>query len=166
MARRPYRWNPPRAREMKRLRVVLVNPPPLAVVEPWYDRPDWGRIALAYLAGWLQRDAAIEVFVVDAKLERLTFEQVQSRVAALEADALRRVALVRAVAVRAVGARPAGVARALVLVHRNGGISVGVAASAVHTRRLVALGRVRAAGGGVGAGLRWLLCRGGGMRES
>ena len=86
MARRPYRWNPPRAREMKRLRVVLVNPPPLAVVEPWYDRPDWGRIALAYLAGWLQRDAAIEVFVVDAKLERLDFSQVQSRVAELAAD--------------------------------------------------------------------------------
>ncbi len=86
MARRPYRWNPPRAREMKRLRVVLVNPPPLAVVEPWYDRPDWGRIALAYLAGWLQRDPAIEVFVVDAKLERLDFSQVQSRVAELAAD--------------------------------------------------------------------------------
>ena len=86
MARRPYRWNPPRAREMKRLRVVLVNTPPLAVVEPWYDRPDWGRIALAYLAGWLQRDPAIEVFVVDAKLERLDFSQVQSRAAELAAD--------------------------------------------------------------------------------
>ena len=71
---------------MNRLRVVLVNPPPLAVVEPWYDRPDWGRIALAYLAGCLQRDPAVEVFVVDAKLERLDFEQVQSRVAELAAD--------------------------------------------------------------------------------
>ncbi len=67
-------------------RVVLVNPPPLAIVEPWYDRPDWGRIGLAYLAGWLKRDPAVEVFVVDAKLERLDFEQVQSRVAALAAD--------------------------------------------------------------------------------
>ncbi len=67
-------------------RVVLVNPPPLAIVEPWYDRPDWGRIGLAYLAGWLERDPAVEVFVVDAKLERLDFEQVRSRVAALAAD--------------------------------------------------------------------------------
>ena len=67
-------------------RVVLVNPPPLAIVEPWYDRPDWGRIGLAYLAGWLQREPGVEVFVVDAKLERLDFEQVQSRVAELAAD--------------------------------------------------------------------------------
>ena len=67
-------------------RVVLVNPPALAIVEPWYDRPDWGRIGLAYLAGWLKRDPDVEVVVVDAKLERLTFEQVQSRVASLEAD--------------------------------------------------------------------------------
>ncbi len=86
MARTPSRWNPPRACVMNRLRVVLVNPPPLAVVEPWYDRPDWGRVALAYLASWLQRESAVEVFVVDAKLERLDFEQVQSRVAELAAD--------------------------------------------------------------------------------
>ena len=71
---------------MNRLRVVLVNPPPLAVVEPWYDRPDWGRIALAYLAGWLRRKSLVEVFVVDAKLERLDFQQVQSRVAELAAE--------------------------------------------------------------------------------
>ena len=86
VARTPSRWNPPRACVMNRLRVVLVNPPPLAVVEPWYDRPDWGRVALAYLASWLQRESAVEVFVVDAKLERLDFEQVQSRVAELAAD--------------------------------------------------------------------------------
>ncbi|MED5446639.1 MAG: radical SAM protein [Planctomycetota bacterium] len=71
---------------MARQRVVLVNPPALAIVEPWYDRPDWGRIGLAYLAAWLKRDPDVEVVVVDAKLERLTFEQVQSRVATLEAD--------------------------------------------------------------------------------
>ena len=71
---------------MARQRVVLVNPPALAIVEPWYDRPDWGRIGLAYLAGWLKRDPDVEVVVVDAKLERLSFEQVQARVAALEAD--------------------------------------------------------------------------------
>jgi len=67
-------------------RVVLVNPPPLAIVEPWYDRPDWGRIGLAYLAAWLRRESDVEVFVVDAKLERLDFSQVQSRVAELKAD--------------------------------------------------------------------------------
>ena len=71
---------------MNRQRVVLVNPPPLAIVEPWYDRPDWGRIALAYLAGWLRRKPEVEVFVVDAKLERLDFEQVRSRIAELAAD--------------------------------------------------------------------------------
>lgn len=66
------------------LRVVLINPPPLAIVEPWYDRPEWGRIGLAYLAANLRQHPGFEVSIVDAKLEKLDFHQTSSRVAALE----------------------------------------------------------------------------------
>jgi radical SAM superfamily enzyme YgiQ (UPF0313 family) len=66
------------------LKVVLINPPPLSIVEPWYDRPNWGRIALAYLASYLRQDPGFDVSIVDAKLERLDFQQTLERVAALE----------------------------------------------------------------------------------
>jgi len=69
---------------MQSLRVVLINPPPLAVVEPWYDRPDWGRIGLAYLAAYLQQFDGYQVDIIDAKLERLGFEDVTDRVVDLE----------------------------------------------------------------------------------
>ena len=68
MTRRLSDSNQFRVPVMARQRVVLVNPPALAIVEPWYDRPDWGRIGLAYLAGWLKRDPDVEVVVVDLSL--------------------------------------------------------------------------------------------------
>ena len=61
------------------IKVVLINPPPLAVVEPWYDRPNWGRIALAYLAAALREAGGVEVTIIDAKLERLDFQQTLQR---------------------------------------------------------------------------------------
>ena len=64
------------------LRVVLINPPPLAIVEPWYDRPNWGRIALAYLASYLRQYPGFEISIVDAKFERLDFQQTLERVVA------------------------------------------------------------------------------------
>ncbi len=55
---------------------MLVNPPVLAVMEPWYDTPKFGRVGLAYLAGYLRQFPDFEIKIVDAKFERLNFYQV------------------------------------------------------------------------------------------
>lgn len=64
---------------MKSLRVVLVNAPPLAVLEKWFDEPEFGRPALAYLAGYLRQFPGFDITIIDAKFERLSFEQVLAR---------------------------------------------------------------------------------------
>lgn len=67
--------------EGKELKVCLVNPPVLGVLEPWYDTPSFGRTALAYLAGYLRQYPGYEIKIIDAKLERLDFEQTLRRIA-------------------------------------------------------------------------------------
>ncbi len=68
------------------LKVCLINPPVLGVLEPWYDRPDYGRTALAYLAGYLRAFSAHVPVIIDAKLERLDFRGVRKRVGELRPD--------------------------------------------------------------------------------
>jgi anaerobic magnesium-protoporphyrin IX monomethyl ester cyclase len=62
------------------MKVCLINPPVLAVLEPWYDTPDFGRTGLAYLAGYLRQFPGYELKIIDAKLERLDFKQVSEKV--------------------------------------------------------------------------------------
>jgi anaerobic magnesium-protoporphyrin IX monomethyl ester cyclase len=62
------------------MKVCLINPPVLAVLEPWYDTPDFGRTGLAYLAGYLRQYDGYDIEIIDAKLERLNFQQVKDRV--------------------------------------------------------------------------------------
>jgi len=62
------------------MKVCLINPPVLAVLEPWYDTPDFGRTGLAYLAGFLRQFPGYELQIIDAKFERLDFRQVAERV--------------------------------------------------------------------------------------
>jgi len=52
--------------------VLLVNPPPYNIAEPYYDTPEYPRTALAYLAGYL-RSRAIEVGVLDCNYDRIGF---------------------------------------------------------------------------------------------
>lgn len=66
-----------------RLKVLLINAPPFEVVEPWYDRPSFGRHGLACLAGHLRAHAEVDLRIIDAKLERLSFEEVAARARAL-----------------------------------------------------------------------------------
>jgi radical SAM superfamily enzyme YgiQ (UPF0313 family) len=65
------------------LRVALVNPPPFQVLQPEYDTPAFGRTGLAYLAGYLRQDNRFAINIVDAKLERLSFDETVRRVLAL-----------------------------------------------------------------------------------
>lgn len=67
-------------------KVCLVNPPVLGVLEPWYDTPTFGRSALAYLAGYLRQFEGFSVQIIDAKFERLTFEQVNERLMVFKPD--------------------------------------------------------------------------------
>lgn len=64
---------------MKSLKIALINPPVYKVVEPWYDTPDFVRTALACLAGYLEKHSNYEILLIDAKFERLNFNQVISR---------------------------------------------------------------------------------------
>ncbi len=63
-------------------KVCLINPPIIGVLEPWYDLPDFGRVGLAYLAGYLRQFPGFDIKIIDAKLERLNFDDVLSRVKA------------------------------------------------------------------------------------
>jgi anaerobic magnesium-protoporphyrin IX monomethyl ester cyclase len=71
---------------MTPFKVVLVNPPPFQILERQYDTPRFGRMGLAYLAGYLRHHKTCEVEIVDAKLERLTFDATVERVLAAQPD--------------------------------------------------------------------------------
>ncbi len=51
----------------KPIKICLVNPPVIAVLEPWYDTPDFHRTALACLAAFIQDIDGVEVEIIDAK---------------------------------------------------------------------------------------------------
>lgn len=68
------------------MRVLLINPPVLSVLEPWYDTPDFVRTGLAYIAGYVKENSEHEVEIIDAKFERLNFEETIGRVIEFEAD--------------------------------------------------------------------------------
>jgi anaerobic magnesium-protoporphyrin IX monomethyl ester cyclase len=61
------------------LKVILVNPPPYKIIEPYYDTPEYPRTSLAHLAGYLRRQA-IEVGVLDCKYDRLAYDGALQRI--------------------------------------------------------------------------------------
>ena len=67
------------------MRVLLVNPPPYRIVEPYYDTPPYPRTGIAYLAGYL-RSKGVDVHVLDCKFDRLSMEQGMDEVRRLEPD--------------------------------------------------------------------------------
>lgn len=68
------------------LHVLLVNPPPVEIVEPWYDTPRFGRHGLATLAAYLRQFDGFVVSVIDAKLDRLDLDGLERRIAELRPD--------------------------------------------------------------------------------
>lgn len=62
------------------LKIVLVNAPPLFINEPWFDTPDFPRTSLAFLAAYLREYSSCEVYCIDAKFERLSFDQTIEKV--------------------------------------------------------------------------------------
>lgn len=61
-------------------KLILVNPPVTAIREPWFDTPEFPRTALAALAGYLLQQGYTEVECLDAKFEKLNFEQSLQRI--------------------------------------------------------------------------------------
>jgi radical SAM superfamily enzyme YgiQ (UPF0313 family) len=55
-------------------------------MEPEYDTPASGRMGLAYVAGYLRQFEGFDVRIVDAKLERLSFDETVARVMAARPD--------------------------------------------------------------------------------
>lgn len=65
------------------LKICLVNPPVLAVLEPWYDEPDFPRTALACLAAYIENIENVEVSIIDAKFEKLNFEETLNKIVSI-----------------------------------------------------------------------------------
>jgi radical SAM superfamily enzyme YgiQ (UPF0313 family) len=68
------------------MKVLLINPPVLSVLEPWYDAPDFVRTGLAYLAGYVKEHSKHEIGIIDAKFERLDFERTIKRIVSFKPD--------------------------------------------------------------------------------
>ncbi len=66
------------------LKILLVNPPPKEVIES-YDMPDYGHLGLGYLGSYLG-SKGISCKIIDAKLQRLSMEQVLSNLAGSSVD--------------------------------------------------------------------------------
>ena len=66
------------------LKILLVNPPPKEVIES-YDMPDYAHLGLGYLGSYLG-SKGISCKIIDAKLQRLSMEQVLSNLAGSSVD--------------------------------------------------------------------------------
>lgn len=71
---------------MKLLKVLLICPPPIEIIEPWVDAPPYARNSLAFLAGYLREKTPFEVHIIEAKFEQLSFDETVRRALALDPD--------------------------------------------------------------------------------
>ena len=57
-----------------KLKLILVNPPAPQIIEPHYDRPDFPRTALAFLAGHIRQRCKdeIDIEILDCKFDQLS----------------------------------------------------------------------------------------------
>jgi anaerobic magnesium-protoporphyrin IX monomethyl ester cyclase len=62
------------------MKILLINTPVIAVMEPWFDEPNFVRTSIAFLAGYLRDYSDFEVECLDAKFEKLNFNQVLDKV--------------------------------------------------------------------------------------
>lgn len=67
------------------MKVLIINPPPYKILEPFYDTPDYPRTTLAFLAAFL-RERAIDVSVLDCKYDRLDYKDAMIKVKEISPD--------------------------------------------------------------------------------
>lgn len=68
------------------VRIALVNAPAFGLYEPQYDTPRFTRYALAVLAGHLRAHGFPELLLIDAKYERIGYQEVRRRLHAFRPD--------------------------------------------------------------------------------
>ncbi len=73
-------------KEGMKLKVMLVNPPVLAVLEPWFDTPKFVRTGLAVLAAYCRQSNEFDIKCLDAKFEKLNFDETVERVGNWQPD--------------------------------------------------------------------------------
>lgn len=61
-------------------RILFVNAPVLAVLEPWFDAPKFVRTALASLAAYIRETTTWEIKCLDAKFEGKSFEAAKNEI--------------------------------------------------------------------------------------
>ncbi|MFN8284424.1 MAG: radical SAM protein [Chitinophagales bacterium] len=67
-------------------KVLLINAPVVSVMEPWFDAPKFVRTSLAILAAYLRKYSDVEIVCLDAKFEKLTFNETVERVKNIAPD--------------------------------------------------------------------------------
>lgn len=65
--------------------MLLINPPVRKVIEKRYDAPDFPHIGLAYVASYLA-SKDIECHVIDAKFEKLIFDDIIAKIKTINPD--------------------------------------------------------------------------------
>ena len=68
------------------MRLLLVNPPPFQIVEPYYDTPPYPRTGLAHLAGYVREKTTHDVAVLDCKYEQLGYTEALERIEKFKPD--------------------------------------------------------------------------------
>jgi anaerobic magnesium-protoporphyrin IX monomethyl ester cyclase len=68
------------------MKILLINAPVINILEPWYDEPNFVRTSIAFLAGYIRKYSDFDVECLDAKFERLNFNQVLERVKKIQPD--------------------------------------------------------------------------------
>ncbi len=58
----------------------------MAVIEPWVDTPPYARNSLAFIAGYLRLHTNCKIHIVEAKFEKLSFEETVKRTLAFSPD--------------------------------------------------------------------------------
>jgi anaerobic magnesium-protoporphyrin IX monomethyl ester cyclase len=67
-------------------KILLINAPVLAVIEPWFDAPDFVRTSIAVLAGYLRKYTDYEITCLDAKFEKLNMQETVEKVKKINPD--------------------------------------------------------------------------------
>ena len=62
------------------MQVLLINPPPFQVVEPYYDTPPYPRNGLAHLAGYVRERTSHSIDVLDCKYDQLNYAEALAKI--------------------------------------------------------------------------------------
>jgi anaerobic magnesium-protoporphyrin IX monomethyl ester cyclase len=89
-----------------RINVSIINPPVFEIVEPYYDTPPFPRTALAFLAGHIRQNSkSINTNVIDAKFDKLNFQQTIDKILKFESNVIGITAMTNEITSASVLAR-------------------------------------------------------------